>query len=254
MNRQKSLPRYIGMGFCLCATVLIVLVALNTSPSTAAGAVKIMPLGDSITDGYNIPGGYRIDLWTHLQNRGWDVDFVGSMSNGPPSLPDKNHEGHSGWMISQIALQIDGWLSTYQPEYVLLLIGTNDVLQNYDLPNAPDRLSSLIDQITAGAPDAEVFVASITPLSGTTANQKVIAYNAAIPGIVAEKVALGKSVSFVDMYSALTVADLADGIHPNAAGYDKMAQVWNDAIPEPATLSLLGFGGIGVLLKRRRKY
>ncbi|MGW5448506.1 hypothetical protein [Streptomyces asiaticus] len=28
------------------------------------------------------------------------------------------------------------------------------------------------------------------------------------------------------MYSALTPADLADGVHPNAGGYDKMADVW----------------------------
>ncbi len=250
MNKQKDITRRISSGWCLCLTILMVIAATALA---ASGQVRIMPLGDSITDGYNVPGGYRIDLWTHLQNRDWDVDFVGSMSNGPPSLPDKNHEGHSGWMISQIAIYIDGWLNTYQPEHVLLMIGTNDVLQNYDLDHAPDRLSSLIDQITTGVPDAELFVASITPLSGPSANQKVIAYNSTIPGIVDEKIAMGKSVSFVDMYPAITVADLADGIHPNAAGYDKMAQVWNDAVPEPATLALLGLGGIGVLLRRRRK-
>ena len=39
----------------------------------------------------------------------------------------------------------------------------------------------------------------------------------------------GKKVSFVGMYGALTLADLYDGVHPNADGYFKMAQVWRAA-------------------------
>ena len=34
----------------------------------------------------------------------------------------------------------------------------------------------------------------------------------------------------VDMHSALTTADLADGVHPNAGGYDKMAARWYAAL------------------------
>ena len=30
---------------------------------------KVMPLGDSITDGYNVPGGYRIKLWADIDGR-----------------------------------------------------------------------------------------------------------------------------------------------------------------------------------------
>jgi hypothetical protein len=34
----------------------------------------------------------------------------------------------------------------------------------------------------------------------------------------------------VDMHSALTTADLIDGVHPTAGGYDKMAAVWFNAL------------------------
>ena len=44
------------------------------------------------------------------------------------------------------------------------------------------------------------------------------------------KVNAGKHVHLVDMHSALTTADLIDGIHPNASGYDKMAAVWYNAL------------------------
>jgi hypothetical protein len=52
-------------------------------------------------------------------------------------------------------------------------------------------------------------------------------FNAAIPAIVAGK---GPRAHLVNMHSALTTADLADGVHPNAAGYDKMAAVWHAAL------------------------
>ncbi len=42
-----------------------------------------MPLGDSITEGTQVPGGYRIGLWQRLAAAGYRNDFVGSQFNGP---------------------------------------------------------------------------------------------------------------------------------------------------------------------------
>ncbi|KNY27825.1 endo-1,4-beta-xylanase [Pseudobacteroides cellulosolvens] len=188
---------------------------------------KVLPLGDSITDGINVPGGYRIKLWKNIANDGLVVDFVGSLSNGPSELGDKNHEGHSGWRIDQIDININSWMDKYNPKIVLLHIGTNDISQKYDLNNAPARLSALIDKICAKLPSGgKLYVASIIPLSYAD----VKTYNAQIQGIVQNKTNQGKPVYMVDMYSALTVSDLADGVHPNAAGYNKMADVWYKAI------------------------
>jgi lysophospholipase L1-like esterase len=194
------------------------------------GGVRVMPLGDSITDGLVVPGGYRIGLWQRFVANGYKVDFVGSQSNGPASLGDHDHEGHSGWRIDQIDANITGWLQATMPHTVLLHIGTNDVLQNFNLSTAPNRLSTLIDHITTTDPTAEVFVATIIPIASASAEAAAGTYNAAIPGIVQSKVAAGKHVHLVDMHSALTTADLADGIHPNAAGYDKMAAAWFSAL------------------------
>src|SRR5690606_20101241 len=82
------------------------------------GGVRIMPLGDSITDGLTVPGGYRIDLWQKLVADGYTIDFVGSQSNGPASLGDRDHEGHSGWRIDQIDANIVGWLQRYTPRTI----------------------------------------------------------------------------------------------------------------------------------------
>jgi lysophospholipase L1-like esterase len=227
-TRRRWLTATVAAATTLAAGAAVLTIGTTTANAESNGGVKVMPLGDSITDGNQVPGGYRIGLWQRFTANGYKVDFVGSLFNGPASLGDHDHEGHSGWRIDQIDANIVGWLNTYQPHTVLLHIGTNDISQNYDLPNAPNRLSALIDHITNTLPSAEVFVAQIIPLSYDTTQLR--AYNAAIPGIVQSKVSAGKHVHLVDMYDALTTADLADGVHPNAGGYDKMAAVWYSAL------------------------
>jgi lysophospholipase L1-like esterase len=192
--------------------------------------IKVMPLGDSITDGFTVAGGYRIKLWSLIKSNGYAVDFVGSMSNGPAELGDKNHEGHSGWRIDQIDTNINGWMDSYKPQIVLLHIGTNDIAQNYDLTNAPNRVGALIDKICARLPaGGKLYVAKIIPLSTADWNQKINSFNLQVAAIVQTKANQGKPVYIVDMYSALTTADLADGVHPNMTGYNKMADVWFSA-------------------------
>src|SRR4051812_49089883 len=146
------------LGTAVLALVLAAGTVVTTSAPALAesnGGVRVMPLGDSITDGYNVPGGYRIELWQRMASAGNVVDFVGSGSNGPANLGDHDHEGHSGWRIDQLDANIVGWLGTSAPRTVLLHIGTNDMNQNYDIANAPARLSALIDKIRANAPTVE---------------------------------------------------------------------------------------------------
>ena len=187
----------------------------------------IMPLGDSITDGIFVPGAYRIKLWKNITDAGYKVDFVGSLSNGPSELGDKDHEGHSGWRIDQIDANINAWMTTYKPKIVLLHIGTNDISQKYDLNNAPNRLSSLIDKICAKLPSGgKLYVAKVIPLSYAD----VTSYNNQVAQVVQNKASQGKPVYVVDMYSAVSVSDLSDGVHCNRTGCDKMADVWYNAI------------------------
>ncbi|WP_102126790.1 DUF4038 domain-containing protein [Deinococcus planocerae] len=199
-------------------------------PSAPARAPRVMPLGDSITDGYNVPGGYRIELLGRLSARAPGVNFVGSLQNGPGTLADRDHEGHSGWRIDELSARIDGWLDRAQPDVILLMIGTNDVIQNRDLGQAPARLGRLLDQIGARRPNTQVLVSSLPPLQNSEENRRVRQYNAAIPGLVKTRADQGRRVTFVNVGAALTLADLADGVHPNAGGYAKLARAWDDAL------------------------
>ncbi|MBV1855578.1 ricin-type beta-trefoil lectin domain protein [Catellatospora tritici] len=228
-------------GIVLAAT--LVPAAATPAQAESNGGVRIMPLGASITDGFNVPGGYRIGLWQRLVAGGYTADFVGSAANGPSSLGDHDHEGHSGWRIDQIDASVVGWIRAANPRTILLHVGTNDVNQNHDLANAPARLSALIDRIRVNAPLVELFVAQIAPETDPVYEARIKTFNAAIPGIVAQK---GPLTHLVDMHAVLTTADLADGTHPTAAGYDKMAARWYSALQSaPAALTPVATPPVG---------
>src|SRR3712207_5472734 len=121
-------------------------------PRTFLSAVKVMPLGDSITEGYQGHASWRFWLWKRLDLAGYDVDFVGSRTGvltpgapgeqGPPPYTDfdQHHEGHSGWRTDQILDRIDEWAPQYAPDVVLLHLGTNDMLQSHSVSSAIARL------------------------------------------------------------------------------------------------------------------
>jgi len=204
----------------------------------AHATLHVMPLGDSITEGWafpaSIPGGYRLPLYQLMTGNGYQIDFVGTLTvNSAPALPYPNHEGHGGYRIDQITSGFPGWVaSVNSPDLILLQIGTNDYGQNYDPTNAVSRLDQLISQIVALRPNARVVVANLILRTDNTATDTSIqsTFNPYVPGIVAKHSALGHRVWFLDMRSALGPADLADGVHPNQVGYNKMAARWYEEI------------------------
>ncbi|MUL34821.1 GDSL-type esterase/lipase family protein [Gloeocapsopsis dulcis] len=208
---------------------------------------KIMPLGDSITKGEHrvdpTPGTYRIQLWNNVSADGLKIDFVGSQFNGPPSLGDKNHEGHGGWTIDEITNLVNrGILKTYQPDIVLLMIGTNDALGRSSLKEMYNDLSYLIDRIAQQSANTQILVSSIAPIDASvrseTAANLAKDFNALLPGLVERKVAQGKNISFVNAGGSLKLSDLtADGIHPRRQGYDKLGNAWYDALVDRDTLT-----------------
>ena len=217
------------------------------NPCTAGAACKIMPLGDSITEGYGASGnvgGYRIELFRQAVKSSKNITFIGSLTNGPSTVENKtfpkNHEGHGGWTISQISGIVRPTtgarlMTAYPPNIVLLKIGTNDV-NGTGASSAPTNLKTLINQITEDAPSALLVVSSIIPIKDDNTNTKVKTYNATIPTAVNEAAAAGKHVIFVDSYAAFVAVsswkttDMSDNLHPNDTGYALLGQTWYGAI------------------------
>ena len=228
-------------------------------PCPATGDCKILPLGDSITAGAGAQpgdnGGYRVELFTKAVNDNKHITFVGSLSSGPDTVASvafpKNHEGHIGWVITQInniattaqTVTVSG--TSYagalrdMPNIVLLFIGTNDEGYASSEAGASDRLGQLIDKIVAALPNALLVVSSIYPFPGCKSTNytpdqckvNVATYDDAIPGVIQQRVAQGKHVLFVDMSTPPTGALSTDGVHPNdTVGYPWMGDNWYAAI------------------------
>lgn len=198
---------------------------------------RILPFGDSITDGVGVTGGgsYRIELFSKALEAGKDITFTGGQMNGPQMVDGvpfpRRHEGHSGWRIAQLQPLIPEPAFDPLPHIVLLHIGTNDIAQNDNLAQAPARLGALIDDIVETAPEALVVVAKIIPLD-FGGGSAISTYNDAIPGIVEARASAGKHVVMVDQNMGFPNNELADGVHPNAQGYARMASVWWTAIAD----------------------
>ena len=126
---------------------------------------------------------------------------------------DNDNEGHSGYRIDQVAAGTDAWIAAAHPDLVLLNVGTNDTIQNYQLATAPDRLSALIDQILKDDPTATVMMSTLMPNKNATTNGYVDAFNAKLPAIAQAKAAAGEKVHLVDIHAALTLADIGSGRH-----------------------------------------
>ncbi len=223
----------------------------NPCPTEAGSECKVLPLGDSITEGCcSQPfGGYRIELFRQARADNKGLTFVGALQNGPAmvdgvSFP-RDHEGHGGYTIDSDAghsgisgMITQNALQNYQPHIVLLMIGTNDINGNVDINNAPNRLANLVDDITTRAPDALLVVAAIIPTTNDGTNAKVEPYNAAMEALVEERASAGKHVVFLDNYAAFRsnpnykTALMADGLHPNTAGYEVLGQAFYGVIGE----------------------
>lgn len=215
-----------------------------------SSTVKIMPLGDSITYGFNgigypngsIPGGYRRELGRLLSAAGISYDFVGaSTGNSAPGM-DPHHNGYPGIRTDQVLSNIASWLQA-APDVVLIHLGTNDLIQAKPISTAVNNLRTLIQQIRLNAPNRIVYVSTIIPIIDTRDNHTpaewaviIAAYNAQVRSLVAT---LGSNVRLVDMNALLTYTfsnpinnffQRGDGTHPGLAGYNQMATLWFNAM------------------------
>lgn len=209
---------------------------VRTAPTAPA---KLMPLGDSITYGFSVSGGYRTLLWQKLVQTDKDnIDFVGLNNDGPPALGDKDHEGQSGWCIeyrvgcATLLSGIDTYMSQTKPDIILLHAGTND-LYNARSSGAQTAkyLDDLLNRIYIDKPSTTVIVSKlIFRADSNVAQAAATDYNNAIPGVVQKYQNQGRKIETVDMSKLLNYpADYADPVHPNQQGYDKMATAWYPA-------------------------
>ncbi len=116
----------------------------DPGPPTSDGTLVLMPLGDSMTNDSRS----RVTLWNLLEADGHELDYVGDQKQ-TSSIPDADHEGVGGIKIHEIMDKTERLMSTHKPEYVLLMVGTNDIAWYFDETGQEiaDRWNNLVQQI-----------------------------------------------------------------------------------------------------------
>ncbi|KAJ0422685.1 SGNH hydrolase-type esterase domain-containing protein [Aspergillus carlsbadensis] len=197
----------------------------NTKPFL----LRVMPLGASITVGYRSSdgNGYRKALREQLRFAGWEVDMVGSLTNG--TMKDNQNEGHFGDTIEQIAAAAARSVGM-QPNVILINAGTNDALQNSAIRNAGARIDTLITSLFASIPNTTIILSTLIP--NTHAQRVVQRVSAEYRNVAARRRAAGDRVVLAEMSYFVGSEYLVDGTHPDDEGYRAMAAVWWAAVLE----------------------
>lgn len=221
--------------------------------------VKIMPLGDSITQANTNTNSYRYELFKRLIDAGFvpgeDFDFIGSEPTNdggdPPGMQadyngyafDKDNEGHWGLRAEEVLAEISAANYSYVPDVALVHLGTNDVKDGDSNEQIVQDLINIVNRLKELNPNVQILLAKLIPAS----NEKYLSVHPELdPGfpnlipanitalnsaIANSSLASTPNVTFVDQNTGYdAVADNYDGIHPNATGEGKMAQVWFDAL------------------------
>ena len=152
----------------------IILKSLSDNP------IKIMWIGDSITDGFGNPGSYRKFLYNGLTQKGYSIDMVGSKAGWSTTYTDEttgesfeyddDNVGYSAYAIKAYqgrsgiyeTLKETDCLSE-KPDIVILQIGTNNVIDKHDSKENFEDYEILLDYILENIPSTSMLFITTIP-------------------------------------------------------------------------------------------
>ena len=98
----------------------------------------------------------------------------------------------------------------------ILVLGTNDALQNFEVSTAQDRLGAMLDCIISALPNTVTIISTLIPNLNAAAEANIEIINANLPAMVQERADNGALVYLADMHTSyITDADItqSDGTH-----------------------------------------
>ena len=142
---------------------------MDNNNSETLSDIRVMLLGDSITQANTEHVSYRRPLWQKLNEAGFNnVDFVGSSqenqggSNPNPDF-DLDHEGHWGWFADEVLERIGDWAVRATPDIVLMHLGTNDIGSGQDIAETTNEIREIVQRLRVHNPRVHVLLAMLRP-------------------------------------------------------------------------------------------
>lgn len=208
---------------CLCLAC-----GLSAADATA---YRIMAVGDSITQGGKTFATYRIPLAAKLQAAGVRFVFVGSQKTDTPQGV-LWHEGYGGKNAEYLATILEDRLKAQPADVLMLQAGHNHFVEEKPIAGIVAAHREMIATARRLNPKAIVFVAQVIPSGKLPKYSYIPELNAALAGLVKELHRPAQPVYLVDLATGFEPAKdtIADLVHPNAQGAEKIAQRWSEAL------------------------
>lgn len=172
-----------------------------------AETLKIVAFGDSLMAGYELPAtdAYPAKLEAALKSSGHDVRIENGAVSG-----DTTADG-----LARLE-----WTIPDGTDAVLLELGANDALRGLSPDQTRSNLDAMIDQLKKRGISVMLFGMLAPPNMG---QDYAAAFNRIYPELAAKH---GVTLYPFFLDAIITEADLklADGMHPNAKGVDRMVE------------------------------
>jgi hypothetical protein len=208
-------------------------ISLPTAAPVAAPPVRIMVVGDSISNGFSGDFTWRYRLWQQLRDSGLAADFVGPFQTvyNPTSqlqdltyadpVFDREHDATIGRFASQEKDTIGGYVATFQPDVLLVNLGTNDLTFGAQTgTQVAASMATLIGNARAARPSVQIVLSKLARLSDPAWAAKWTDYNTRLQALAVQLTTPSSPVVIVDPndFGYDPAVHSKDGVHPNAAG------------------------------------
>ena len=206
---------------------------LRSHKSPNANAVRVACIGNSITDGYGIGmapvKGYPAQLQKKLGD-GYEVKNFGVSARTMMNKGDLSYMNELAWRDAK----------AFNPNIVIVKLGTNDSKTHNWAKGADEyrqSMQAMIDTLKALPSNPKIYLCSPIPAvkDSWTISDSIIV-NGEMP--IIQKLAKKNKCQFIDLHTLFNYKDMMqrDGIHPNAKGAAKMAEIIFDVLandPQP---------------------
>jgi lysophospholipase L1-like esterase len=192
--------------------------------------------GDNAKTGPPAPGESRVVFMGDSITDAWGRSPGSKFFPGKPYI----NRGISGQTTPQMLIRFRPDVINLQPKAVVILAGTNDIAGNTG-PETLEEIEGNLESMAqlAQANKIRVVLASVMPVCNCYKDQttkrppdKILALNAWIKNYVEKN-----NLVYLDYYSAMVDSKgmlkgqlTDDGLHPNAAGYEVMGPLAQQAI------------------------
>ena len=203
---------------------------------------RIMPVGDSITEGASTFTIYRPGLFDKLTTAGYHFQFVGNQSSTYASpvtgtTVTLKHEGYGGTNAEFAALNMASRLASNPADILLIHSGHNhDVAENGGagpIPGIVNAHRSMITTARAANPKMIILMCKVITAGKLPKYSYIPDLNIQLGALAAELSTPASPVIVVDQADGFvweTDTIPADSVHPNGSGAAKMATKFFNAL------------------------